>query len=187
MPAISTSSSPSVKAVYVLEMNSRTQAVLFACNEVAFTLLDIVEQQLRLNKIDAALDTLGRIADATDRSAAMEAIAISQFRAGDQRGALCTAKLIPHEINRNSVLMHMAFAHAQSGHVEGAIETADHIKAPLRRDAVLLGVTLIRVKAHDIPGALAAARMMGNELDRERAYREISRIEDAGSCTSRPP
>ena len=187
MPASSTSSALSKLAVYVYGMNSRTQLVLFACNEVAFTLLDIVEQQLRLNKIDAAIDTASGITDATDWSAAMEAIAISQFRAGDQRGALHTANLIPHEINRNSVLMHMAFAHAQSGHVTGAIETADRIKAPLRRDAVLLGVTFIRVKAHDIPGALAAARMMGNELDRERAYREISRIEDTDGCASRPP
>ena len=41
------------KTVYVWKMNSRTQVVLFACNEVAFTVLDVVEQQLRLNKIDA--------------------------------------------------------------------------------------------------------------------------------------
>jgi hypothetical protein len=187
MPASLTSSALSGLAVYVLGMNSRTQLVLFAGNEVAFTLLEIVEQQLRLNKIDAALETASKIADATDWSAAMEAIAISQFRAGDQRGALHTANLIPLEINRNGVLMHIAFAHAQSGHVQGAIETADQIKAPLRRDAVLLGVTMIRMKAHDSPGALAAARTMGNELDRERAYREISRIEDADGCTSRPP
>jgi len=38
-----------------------------------------------LNKIDAALDKVSRIADATDWSAAMEAIAISQFRAGAGR------------------------------------------------------------------------------------------------------
>ena len=30
-------------------MNSRTQLALFACDELAFTLLDVVEQQLRLN------------------------------------------------------------------------------------------------------------------------------------------
>jgi hypothetical protein len=34
-------------------MNSRTQIALFACDELAFTVLDVVEQQLRLNKIDA--------------------------------------------------------------------------------------------------------------------------------------
>lgn len=100
---------------------------------VAFTLLDIVEQQARSNKIDAALDTAGRIADAADWLAAIEAIAIGQFKAGDLRGALHTAKLIPHEINRNGVLMHIAFAQARLGHVNGAIETVDHIKAPLRR------------------------------------------------------
>ena len=166
-------------AVYVWGMNSRTQIVLFACDELAFTVLDVVEQQLRLNKIDAALDTMGRIADATVRSAAMEAIAISQFKAGDQRGALHTANLIPHDINRNGVLMHIAFAQARSGHVEGAIETANHITAPSRRDAVLLGVVLIRARGHDIPGALAAANTMGSESARLRAYREIAHREIA--------
>ena len=110
-------------AVYVWGMNSRTQIVFFACDELAFTALDVIEQQLRLNKIDAALDTMSRIADATVRSAAMEAIAISQFKAGDQRGALHTANLIPHELNRNGVLTHIAFAQARSGCVKGAIET----------------------------------------------------------------
>ncbi len=166
-------------AVYVWGMNPRTQIVLFACDELAFTVLDVVEQQLRLNKIDAALDTMSRIADATVRSAAMEAIAISQFKAGDQRGALHTANLIPHDINRNGVLMHVAFAQARSGHVNGAIETINRIKAPSRRDAVLLGVVLIRARGHDVPGALAAANTMGSESARLRAYREIAHREIA--------
>jgi hypothetical protein len=80
---------------------------------VASTLLEIVEQQARSNEIDAALDTASRIAYSTDWSAAIEAIAIGQFNAGDQRGALRTAKLIPHEINRSGVLMHIAFAQAR--------------------------------------------------------------------------
>jgi hypothetical protein len=50
---------------------------------VAFTLLEIVEQQARSNEIDAALDTARRIAYSTDWSAAIEAIAIGQFNAGD--------------------------------------------------------------------------------------------------------
>ncbi len=160
-------------AVYVWGMNSRTQIVLFACDELACTVLDVVEQQLRLNKIDAALDTMGRIADATVRSSAMEAIAISRFKAGDQRGALHTANLIPHEINRNSALMHIAFAQARLGHIKGAIETANHIEAPLRRNAVLLGVALTRAKDGDISGALAVASTIDNELSRASAYREI--------------
>ena len=86
------------RSIYLWGRNSRTQLVLFACDELAFTVLDVVERQLRLNKIEAALNTMSRIADATVRSAAMEAIAISQFKAGDQRGALHTASLIPHEI-----------------------------------------------------------------------------------------
>jgi hypothetical protein len=153
--------------------------LLFACDEPAFTVLDVVEQQLRLNKIDAALDTTGRIADATVRSAAMEVIAINQFKAGDQRDALHTANLIPHEINRNGVLMHIAFAQARSGHVKGAIETINRIKAPLRRDAVLFWVVLIRVESHDVPGALATANTMGSESVRLRAYREIAHREIA--------
>lgn len=80
---------------------------------MAFTLLEIVERQARSNKIDAALDRAARIADATDWSAAMEAIALGQFNAGDRRGALCTIKLIPREINRSSVLMHIAFEQAK--------------------------------------------------------------------------
>ena len=166
-------------AVYVRGMNSRTQIVLFACDELAFTMLDVVEQQLRLDKIDAALDTMGRIADATVRSSAMEAIAISQSKAGDQRGALHTANLIPHEINRNGALMHIAFAQARLGHIKGAIETINRIKAPSRRDAVLLGVVLIREEGHDVPGALAAANTMGSESARLRAYREIAHREIA--------
>jgi len=148
---------------------------------VAFALLDIVEQQARSNKIEAALDTASRIADATDWSAAMEAIAIGQFNAGDQRGAPHTVELIPHDINRNGVWMHIAFGQARSGHVKGAIETVNHIKAPLRRNAVLLGVALIRAKDGDIPGALATASNIGRELSRARAYREISQYEDAGA------
>lgn len=167
------------KTVYFWKMNSRTRVVLFACNEVAFTVLDVVEQQLRLNKIDAARDTMGTIADATVWSSAMEAIAISQFKAGDQRGALHTANLIPHDINRNGALMHIAFAQARLGHVEGAIKTATHITAPLRRDAVLLGVVLIRAEGHDVPGALAAANRMGSESARLRAYREVAHREIA--------
>jgi hypothetical protein len=157
-------------------MNSRTQFLLLPCDELAFTLLDVVEQQLRLNKIDAALATASRIADATDWSAAMEAIAISQFKAGDQRGALHTANLIPHEINRHGVLIHIALAQARVGHIQGAIDTVNHIKSPRRRDAVLLGVVLIRARAHDIPGALVAARTMGSEFARVRAYRQIAYI-----------
>ena len=160
-------------------MNSRTQCGVFACDELAFTALDVIEQQLRLNKIDAALDTMSRIADATVRSAAMEAIAISQFKAGNQRGALHTADLIPHEINRNGVITHIAFAQARSGRVKGAIEIINRIKAPLRRDAVLFGVVLIRAENHDVPGALAAANTMGSESARLRAYREIAHREIA--------
>jgi hypothetical protein len=104
----------------------------------------------------------------------MEAIAIGQFKAGDQHGALHTAKLIPHDINRSGVLMHIAFAQARSGHVNGAIETVNHIKAPLRRDAVLLGIAFIQARADDIPGALATTRNMGSKLARARAYGEIS-------------
>ena len=167
-------------AVYVRGMNSRTQIALFACDELAFTALDVIEQQLRLNKIDAALDTMSRIADATVRSAAMEAIAISQFKAGNQRGALHTADLIPHEINRNGVITHIAFVQARSGRVKGAIEIINRIKAPLRRDAVLFGVVLIRAENHDVPGALAAANVMGSESARLRAYREIAHREIAG-------
>jgi hypothetical protein len=144
---------------------------------VAFTLLEIVEQQARSNEIDAALDTVQRIADPTDWSAAVEAIAFGQFNAGDQRGALHTAKLIPREINRSGVLMHIAFEQARSGHVKSAIETVNHITTPLRRDAVLLGVALIRVRADDMPGALATVRNMGSEFARARAYREISQYE----------
>ena len=143
---------------------------------MAFALLDIVEQQARSNKIDAALDTMSRIADAADWSTAMEVIAIGQFKAGDQHGSLHTAKLIPHEINRCGVLMHIAFAQARLGHVKGAIVTANHIKAPLRRDAVLLGIALIQARADDIPGALATASNMGGELARARAYREVSQM-----------
>ena len=160
--------------MYIWGRNSRTQLGLFACDELAFTVLDVVEQQLRLNKIDAALDTTSRIADATVRSAAMEAIAISQFKAGDQRGALYTANLIPHEINRNGVLTHIAFEQARSGHVKSAIETIHRINKPLRRDAVLFGVVLIRTESHDVPGALVAANTMGSESARLRAYREIA-------------
>jgi len=149
------------------------------CDELAFTALDVVEQQGRLNKINAAFDTMSRIADATVRSAAMEAIAISQFKAGDQRGALHTTQLIPHEINRNGVLTHIAFTQARSGHVKGAIETIDRIKTPLRRDAVLFGVVLIRAESHDVPGALAAANTMGSESARRRAYKEIAHREMA--------
>ena len=148
---------------------------------MAFTLLEIVEQQARSNEIDAALATASRIAYSTDWSAAIEAIAIGQFNAGDQRGALRTAKLIPHEINRTGALMHIAFEQARSGHVDRAIETTTHIKAPLRKDAVLLGVALIRARAHDISGALAAARNMGSEAARTRAFREIFQYRDAGS------
>lgn len=166
-------------AVNVWGMNSRTQLVLFTCDELAFTVLDVVEQQLRLNKIDAAFDTMSRIADATVRSAAMEAIAISQFKAGDQRGALHTTNLIPHEINRNGVLTHIAFAQARSGCVKGAIETINRIKAPSRRDAVLLGVVLIRAEGHDVPGALAAANTMGSVSAQLKAYREIAHREIA--------
>ena len=90
-------------------MNPRTPLVLFASDGLAFTLLEIVEQQVRLKKIPTALDTASRIPDATDWSAAMEAIAIGQFRAGDKRGALHTANLIPHEINRHGVFMQIAF------------------------------------------------------------------------------
>ena len=160
--------------MYLGGSNSRTPLGIFACDELAFTVLDVVEQQLRLNKIDTALDMMSRITDATVRSAAMEAIAISQFKAGDQRGALHTANLIPHEINRTSVLTHIAFAQARSGHVKGAIETINRIKAPLRRDAVLFGVVLIRAESHDVAGALAAANTMGSESARLRAYREIA-------------
>jgi hypothetical protein len=157
-------------------MNSRTQLVLLACDELAFTSLDIVEQQIRLNKTDAALDTASRIADSPDRSAALEAIAIGQFSAGDKRGALHTANLIRHEVNRNGVFMHIAFAQARLGHVQAAIEMADHIKAPLRRDAVLLGIVLIRARAHDIPGSLITTRQIWNELARARAYSEIAHL-----------
>jgi hypothetical protein len=160
-------------------MNSRTQLVLFACDELAFTVLDVIEQQLRLNKFDAALATASRITDATDWSAAMEAIAISQFNAGDQRGALHTANLILHEINRNGVWMHIAFEQARSGHVQGAIETVNRIKELPRKDATLLGVVLIRARAHDIPGALAAVRTMESEVARVRAYGEIAHREIA--------
>ena len=160
-------------------MNSRTQIVHFASDELAFTVLDVVEQQLRLNKIDAARDTMGTIADATVWSSAMEAIAIGQFNAGDQRGALHTANLIPHDINRNAALMHIAFAQARLGHINGAIETISRIKAPSRRDAVLLGVVLIRAESHDVPGALAAANRMGSESARLRAYREVAHREIA--------
>ena len=145
-------------------------------DEVAFTLLEIVEQQARSKEIDAALDTASRIAYSTDWSAAIEAIAIGQFNAGDQCGALRTAKLIPHELNRSGVLMHIAFEQARSGHLEGAIETVSQIKAPLRRDAVLLGVALIRARACDVSGAFAAARNIGSESARTRAYREINQI-----------
>jgi hypothetical protein len=110
------------------------------------------------------------------REAVMEAIAISQFKAGNKRGALHTANLIPHEINRNGVLAHIAFAQARSGHVKGAIETTNRIKASLRRDAVLLGVVIIRAEGHDVPGALAAANTMGSKSARLRAYREIASI-----------
>ena len=147
---------------------------------MAFTLLEIVEQHARSNKIDAALDSASRITDATDWLAAIEAIAIGQFKAGDQRGALHTTKLIPHEINRSGVLMHIAFAQARSGHVKDAIATVNHIETPLRRDAVLLGIALIRARADDIPGALATARNMGSELARAKAYREISEYGNAG-------
>ena len=150
-------------------------------DEVAFTLLEIVEQQARSKEIDAALGTASRIANSADWSAAVEAIAIGQFKTGDQRGALHSAKLIPHEINRSGVLMHIAFTQARSGHVEGAIETVNHIKAPLRRDAVLLGIALIRARADDIPGALATARSMGSEAARTKAHREISQYGDAGA------
>jgi len=160
----------------VFLMNSRTQLVLFACDEMAFTLLDIVEQQTRLNKIEAALDIASRIADAKDWATALEAIAIGQSKTGDERGALHTANLIPHEINRNGVLMHIAFAQARLGHVQGAIQIADHINAPSRRDAVLLGIAVIRARARDIPGALATTRHMESEMARVRAYREISHI-----------
>ena len=158
------------------------QRVPSACgDEVAFTLLEIVEQQARSKEIGAALDTASRIANSADWSAAVEAIAISQFKAGDQRGALHTAKLIPHEINRSGVLTHIAFEQARSGHVEGAIETVNHIKGPLRRDAVLLGVALIRARANDISGALATARNMGSDSARTRAHKEISQYRDAGA------
>jgi hypothetical protein len=156
--------------------NERQIGRLFSCDGLASTVLDVVEQQLRLNKIDAALDMLSGIADATVRSAVMEAIAISQFKAGNKRGALHTANLIPHEINRNGVLAHIAFAQARSGHVKGAIETTNRIKASLRRDAVLLGVVIIRAEGHDVPGALAAANTMGSKSARLRAYREIASI-----------
>ena len=158
-------------------MNSRTQCVVFACDELAFTALEVIERQLRLNKLDAAFDAMSLIADATVRSAAMEAIAISQFNAGDRRGALHTANLIPYEINCNGVLMHIAFAQARSGYVKGAIQTINRIKAQSRRDAVLLGVVLIRAGAHDVQGALAAANTMGSESARLRAYREIAHRE----------
>jgi len=143
---------------------------------VAFTLLEIVEQQARWNEIDAALDTMSRIADASDWAAAMEVIAISQFKAGDQRGALHTAKLIPYEINRNCVWMYIGFEQARSGNVHGAIETAKHIEAPLRKNAVLLGIALLRANAGDIPGALTTAGNIESELSRARAYREIEAV-----------
>ena len=117
----------------------------------------------------------------SDWSAAMEAIPIGQFKAGDQHGALHTAKLIPHDINRSGVLMHIAFAQARSGHVKDAIETVNHINAPLRRDAVLLGIAFIQARADDIPGALATTRNMGSKFARARAYREISQYENAGA------
>jgi hypothetical protein len=161
-------------------MISFKQLISLECgDEMGFTLLDIVDQQARSNKIDAALDTARRIADLTDWSAAMESIAIGQLKAGDQHGAAHTAKLIPHEINRSSVFMHIAFAQARLGQVKRAIATVNHIKVPLRRDAVLLGIALIRARANDIAGALATARNMGSELARTRAYREISQYENA--------
>ena len=149
---------------------------------MTFTLLDIVEQQARSNEIDAALETAHRIDDPTDWSAAVEAIAIGQFNAGDQRGALHTAKLIPHEINRSGVFMHIAFEEARLGHVKSAIEIVNHITTSLRRDAVLLGIALIRVRADDMPGAFATVRDMGSEFARARAYREISQYECARSA-----
>ena len=158
-------------------LNTASPLRMWSCgDEVAFTLLEIVEQQARSNEIDAALDTASRIAYSTDWSAAIEAIAIGQFNAGDQHGALRTAKLIPHEINRSGVLMHIAFEQARSGHVDDAIETATHIKAPLRRDAVLLGIALIRARAYDVSGAFATTRNMGSESARTRAYREINHL-----------
>src|SRR5580765_3805674 len=92
-------------------MISFKQLISLGCgDEMGFTLLDIVDQQARSNKIDAALDTARRIADLTDWSAAMESIAIGQLKAGDQHGADYTSKLIHYQINHSSVFKHIEFA-----------------------------------------------------------------------------
>jgi len=88
--------------------------------------------------------TANRIIDAADLTVAMEAITIGQLEAGDQAGALHTAKLISEEINRSGVLMHIAIAQARSGNVKGAIETANSTEDPLRRNAILFGIAFTK-------------------------------------------
>jgi hypothetical protein len=73
--------------------------------------------------------------------------------------------------------MHIALAEAGSGNVTHAIEMARQIPASSRRDVALQGIALIQMKQGDARGSLATAKVIGSELPRAKAYREIAAMQ----------